>query len=115
MARPTKDDTEKQNTVLPPIRCTLDEKQRIQTQARKTGMSMSEYIRKMALSGKIIIKQSLVEFTYLEQLNKIGVNLNQQTKKFNATGQPPEQLNSLWSKLETLIDALVKTNTKEKR
>jgi hypothetical protein len=113
MARPKKDESEKQNTVLPPIRCTLEEKQQIQTYAQQAEMSVSQYIRTMALQGKIIIKQSLVEFTYLEQLNKIGVNLNQQTKKFNATGQPPEQLMSLWIQLEALIDKLMHPNTKE--
>lgn len=106
MARPTKDDTEKQNTVLR-VRCTQDEKQQIQTYARQTGMSMSEYIRKMTLSGKIIIKQSLVEFTYFDQLRKIGVNINQQTKALNATGRIPEQLPKLWEKLEELLNKMM--------
>ena len=112
MARPKKDDSEKQNTDLR-VRCTIEEKKQIQSNAITADMTLSEYVRTIALNGKIIIKQSMVEFTYLEQLNKIGVNLNQQTKKFNATGQAPEQLTVLWNKLETLIDALLKPSTKE--
>lgn len=112
MARPKKDDSEKHNTYFR-VRCTQEEKQQIQTYAKQAEMSASQYIRTMALQGKIIIKQSLVEFTYLEQLNKIGVNLNQQTKKFNATGKPPEQLMSLWSQLEALIDKLMNPAQKE--
>ncbi len=108
MARPTKD--KKQNTVLPPIRCTVDEKQQIQIKAIAVGMNLSQYVRNMALSGKIIIQQSFVEFTYLEQLKKIGVNLNQQTKKFNATGETPQQLNSIWNKLETVLNQLTPPN-----
>ena len=107
MPRPTKDDTEKQNTVLPPIRCTADEKTKISQNAKQSGLSLSEYVRTIALNGKIIIKQSLVEFTYFDQLRKIGVNINQQTKALNATGRIPEQLPKLWEKLEELLDKMM--------
>lgn len=107
MARPTKDETKKQNTVLPPIRCTAEEKAQINQKAEQADMSLSEYVRHMALKGKIILKQSLVEFTYLEQLRKIGVNINQQTKALNATGRIPEELPRLWVKLEALMDKMM--------
>lgn len=109
MARPTKDESEKQNTVLPPIRCTADEKAKISQKAEQAHMSLSEYVRQMALFGKIILKQSLVEFTYLELLRKIGVNINQQTKVLNATGRIPEELPRLWEKLEALMDKLLES------
>ncbi|MDL5051500.1 plasmid mobilization relaxosome protein MobC [Oscillatoria amoena NRMC-F 0135] len=107
MPRPTKDETEKQNTVLPPIRCTADEKSKINKKAEQSGLSLSEYVRTIALNGKIIIKQSLIEFTYLDQLRKIGVNINQQTRQLNATGLIPEDLPRLWGKLEELMDKLM--------
>ncbi|KAB2915557.1 MAG: plasmid mobilization relaxosome protein MobC [Bacteroidetes bacterium] len=109
MTRPVKDETEKQNTVLPPIRCTVYEKAQISQKAEQSGMTLSEYVRQMALKGKIVIKQSLVEFTYFDQLRKIGVNINQQTRQLNATGIVPEQLPRLWEKLEELMDKMLES------
>lgn len=106
MARPPKKDDGKLSAVVR-FRCTETEKQTIQTAAQKTGQTISEYVRHMALHGNITIKQDLVELETAQQLRKIGVNLNQLTKAYNSTGTPPKQLEQTWSKLEQAIDKLL--------
>jgi hypothetical protein len=103
MARPTKDDSKKLSTVLPPVRCTQKEKEMIVSRSKQAGMSMSEYLRHMALRGKINIRESQIDFEAVQQLRKIGINLNQATKKFNSTGNAPAELKTLWQKLDVLL------------
>lgn len=100
--------SQKFNKVLPPIRCTEQEKNKIYEQSLKAGLSLSEYIRQMALNGKIMVKQSDVDFETVQQLRKIGVNINQQTKKLNATGKVNYELTNLWKKLDGLLDTIIK-------
>jgi len=107
MARPTKDDAAKRSHSLPPVRCTEDEKNIILGKADKAGMSVSEFMRSMALRGQIIVKGSSLNLEVAGQLRKLGVNLNQQTKKLNATGVMPIELVNLWRKLETVLDKMM--------
>lgn len=107
MSRPTIEGSEKLSAVLPPIRCTEDEKTLIRARSNQSGLSMSEYVRQMALMGKIVVKESSFNPELIGQLRKLGVNLNQQTKKLNSTGVMPIELVTLWRKLETVIDDLM--------
>jgi len=107
MARPTKDDATKMSHSLPPVRCTEDEKKLILNKASQAGMSVSEFMRNMALRGEIIVKGSSLNLEVAGQLRRLGVNLNQQTKKLNSTGVMPIELVTLWHKLETVIDELM--------
>lgn len=108
MTRSTKNRNNMLSEVLPPIRCTEDEKKKIYAYSQKAGLSVSAYIRDIALKGKIIVRQNDVDFESVQQLKKIGINLNQQTKKLNATGVLPSELKSLWNKLDILIEKLIK-------
>lgn len=110
MSRPVKDDSEKLSHVLPPIRCTEDEKKLILSKSKSAGLSMSEYVRQMALSGKIVVRESSLNLDAAVQLRKLGVNLNQQTKKLNSTGVMPVELRQLWKKLETVLDQMMEQN-----
>lgn len=107
MSRPTIDGSEKLSAVLPPIRCTEDEKTLIKARSNQSGLSMSEYVRQMALTGKIVVKGNTLDLDAVTQLRKLGVNLNQQTKKFNSMGIMPVELKQLWAKLETVLDQLM--------
>lgn len=107
MSRPTIDSGEKLSAVLPPIRCTEDEKTLIKARSNQSGLSMSEYVRRMAVHGKITVRESSFNPELIGQLRRLGVNLNQQTKKLNATGVMPIELTTLWRKLETIIDNLM--------
>jgi hypothetical protein len=109
MSRPVKNNRDSVlSEVLPPIRCTSTEKQEIYDYADKAGLSVSAYVREMAVNGKIVVRHSDIDFESIQQLRKLGVNLNQLTKKFNATGKAPGELKALWSKLDILMERLLK-------
>ena len=107
MARPNKNTDDKASKVLPPIRVTDSEKAMIRSRAAQAGMTMSEYIRQMALYGEVTIRQSQYDHGFVEQLRRIGVNLNQQTKALNSTGAVRPELPVRWGKLATLIDHIL--------
>lgn len=108
MARPIKNDSERHTKVLPPIRVTEGEHAAIQGRAAQAGMTMSEFVRQMALKGKINIRRSRHDFETAEQLRRIGVNINQQTRRLNATGEVPTMLRLLWSDLQKILDDILK-------
>lgn len=72
---------------------TSEEKQQIKRNMHTAGLkTMTNYVRKMALSGRVIkidfttLKESLLETgQYVYELNKIGNNLNQIAHKLNQT------------------------------
>ena len=86
MARPAKEPIEKRTHWLK-FRINETERAQIGTMAEKTGLSLSEYMRRMALNGHIEIRESQADFELIRALERIGVNLNQITKKLNTTGQ----------------------------
>lgn len=110
MARPTLEDAAKMSHTLPAVRCTEVEKKHIKSKAAEAAISLSEYIRRMVFDGKIIIRQSNADFETIQQLRKLGVNLNQQTKKLNSTGAMPVELKAVWQKLETVLDKMMEEN-----
>lgn len=91
MARPKKQQQEKLNKVLP-IRCTETDYQTLRSRAEKAGLSLSTFVRDSALNSKIIVNQSAVDFSLLQELKRSGNNLNQIAMRYNATGliSPPE-------------------------
>lgn len=107
MARPTIDDATKLSHSLPPVRCTEAEKQLIKINARKAGLSVTEYIRQMTFRGKVVIQENNLDLETIHQLRKLGINLNQQTKKLNATGVMPVELKHLWVKLDAVLDKML--------
>lgn len=107
MARPTKEEGDKLSATLPAVRCTASEKKLIQTRSEDAGLSVSEYVRRMVLNGQVIIKHNKTDFEATQQLRKLGVNLNQQTKKLNATGVLPQELKNLWQKLNVVLDQMM--------
>lgn len=112
MESSTKDDGKKRVCVLPPIRLSETEKSRIKRRAEKAGMSLSNFIREVALNGKIIIKKENVDYPTINELRRIGNNLNQQTKHMNA-GRRPKGLEVVWKKLEQTLDLIVQKKEQE--
>lgn len=108
MPRPKKTDVEKLTHRLPHIRCTESDLARIQRNAERAGYTnLSDYIRRMALDGQIVVRRESTSFALVEQIRRLGVNVNQQTRKFNATGNVPDELRRLWAKLETVLDGIL--------
>ena len=106
MVRPKKNETALSTTVI--IRLHPDDKKIIQERAKKAMLSVSKYMRLMSLDGAINIQESRADFALVQELNKIGVNLNQMVKKFNAVGTTPAPaLLSVLSQLQDILFRLI--------
>jgi hypothetical protein len=76
------------------VKCSLYERKAIEARAKSTGLSISEYLREMALTGKIDRREKALPKEVLEMagtLNHSAANLNQLAKKRNSG----EELNAL--------------------
>lgn len=107
MARPKKDDSDKQTKHLPPVRCTEAEYARIIEKAEQACLTLSEYIRRVSLSRKLTANVRKVDPELVFQLRKLAVNVNQQTRKLHQTDRVPGELKQLWEKLNRLLDQIV--------
>ncbi|HZP09037.1 plasmid mobilization protein [Methyloceanibacter sp.] len=81
--------------VIPPIRCTQDERAAIKTAADQAGLSVGAFVRALALGkpGPRAVRRPPVERKELARLlghlGKIGSNVNQLAHGFNRTGILP--------------------------
>ena len=108
MARPKKEQEEKRDCVLPPLRCTAVERNIIKQRAIAAGLTQSTYLRNMAVSGRVVVKQSKADFELVKQLRHIGVNLNQMTRAMHQTsGEIPAMLSATLARLQTLLDRVM--------
>jgi len=76
------------------LKCSLFERRAIEARAKSTNLTVSEYLREMALTGKIDIRQKAFPKEILAlsgTFNHIAANLNQIAKKRNSG----EELNAL--------------------
>lgn len=100
MARPRKDEHEKRNEVVR-LRLTLAEHEHVRSQAETAGVTVSEFLRRRALG--YIVPQARVrrgaDPMLLNELNRIGVNLNQIAR--NQNSGRPERLDA-----EVVLDEL---------
>ena len=63
---------------------TDEEKKRIEKRAAKF-QSTAAYLREMALKGKIVERPPSITLEHYMELNKIGNNINQLTRRVNST------------------------------
>lgn len=63
------------------IRISNKDKQRIQALAKKSKLSLSEYMINSSIKAKIIVEADKSQ--YITELRRIGNNINQITKKVN--------------------------------
>ena len=106
MTRPILDAHEKRTENLPPIRVRLSELLYIQEQSKIAGLSVTDYIRTLALTEEVKPRKSKIEGSLLVELNRIGVNLNQITKHVNAGRTDPNILNHAMNDLIQIMDKL---------
>lgn len=82
--RPTKDI--KRNRVVT-LKCASYEQTRISVNAKKAGLSVSEFLREMGLNGQVVtIEKALPKevLVAIGTLNHLAANLNQIAKKRNS-------------------------------
>jgi len=112
MARPKKEIAERQDKRFPTVRCTATELADLYAKSHKAQLTLSEFIRRSSLKGKIIIKKSVdpMNFSLIHELNKIGTNLNQIAKKANSTGDVSKSITKVNEKIEKVLDRILTTN-----
>lgn len=107
MARPKKAPQEKRSKHLPAVRMTEAELIHVADQAEMAGLSLSDFIRQRALSGKVTPRRSPIEASNLTELNRIGVNLNQIARAVNrGRDEDPHHIGFVLNELHQLMQKL---------
>ena len=83
MVRPLKQKYERLSEQLPPVRVTSAQLAYVQKQAANAGLSVTDYLRTLALTEKVKPCKTKLETSLLVELNRIGVNLNQIARAAN--------------------------------
>lgn len=98
MARPKKQAAEKRTHRLH-LRCTADEYKAISVGADRAQLSLSDYMRHMAIHGSIVLPAAVANDNLLSlepedrrALRSMANNLNQLTKRFHASELKPRGL-----------------------
>lgn len=77
MGRPIKQAHERRTVSLPPVRLTAAEHAYVSEQAATAGLSLTQYMRTLALTERVRPAKAKIDAALLVELNKIGVNINQ--------------------------------------
>lgn len=92
MARPTLEPDERLSETLRVALRPVD-KLAVFRAAALAGLSPSAYARKMLLTGKVVrVQTSKPDPETMDQLRRIGINLNQAVHKFHGTDEVPPEL-----------------------
>lgn len=111
MARPKKDAGSKARPVMGFRPKDAAEETAILKRVEESGLSRSDYLREMAVTGRVIVSKSVpsspLPFELIQELNHIGVNLNQAMKKFHGTGEMPPKLPALLKEVEAAVTKVI--------
>ena len=77
MARPTKNEHEKRIATLPTIRVTTAERVLIEDKAVTAGLTITDFVRVLALHEEVKPRKTKLEASFLVELNRVGNNVNQ--------------------------------------
>lgn len=103
MARPKKEQAQKRPHRIS-VRLSDDELLHLRERANQAGSSTSNYLRKVALSGKVVVRQKTDNGAVVRQLLRIGNNLNQLTRMAHIHGNPHrEKLQQVLSDVQTVV------------
>ena len=107
MARPKKPTSDKRAQWIK-ARVSPAEHAEILLHAAKASLSSSEFLRRAALSTEVVVQQSAsADFETVDQLRRIGVNLNQLARVANKTGYMPDGLEEALAKVDQLLDRMI--------
>lgn len=94
------------------IRWTSGEMVALEQRAAQSGLSRSEFIRQMALSGCITVQQSRsLDAMAIKTLNKLGNLLNQAIKRLHIHGELPPEVASLSTAIEDEVTRAINHDT----
>ena len=104
MARPKKAPDAKRDLRVA-FRLSAPDAEALGARAKAAGLPVSAYARTMALGGTVrIVRSAEPDFALLDQLRRIGVNLNQLAREQHRRGgSDPDYLHHLCERIETLL------------
>lgn len=103
MARPKKQPAERR-TISLSCRVTATERLGIETAAAHAGLSASEYMRRQALTGRVVVRERrVIDHATFDQLRRIGVNLNQLTRIAHQAGEVPAEVSRAAAIVERFV------------
>lgn len=106
MSRPILSEHEKRSEIVR-TRLTFSERAYVEQQASNAGLSMAEYIRVLALTEEVKPRKTKLDASFLVELNRIGVNLNQIA---HATNIGRDDKNILHYAIDELVAMMAKLN-----
>ena len=109
MARPRKDPHAKRDLRVA-FRLSAPDAETLANRAKQAGLPVSTYARQMTLSGKVTVRpaRATLDFETLDQLRRIGVNLNQLTRAYHRRGaDEPGYLRDLCQQIEDVLDRAI--------
>lgn len=98
------------DTVLPKVRCSVEESDRIRQFAESADMTLSSYIRTCALKkGRVVVKQrkAIADDALILEVNRIGVNLNQIARALNRGAGVSGEWEAVRVDAERVLDRLM--------
>jgi len=106
---------EARTKLIPPIRCTEEERAAIKAAADRAGLGVGAFLRAAALgdAGPRAVRRPPIERKELARLlghlGKVGSNLNQLAHAYNGRGQMPAlaELTAMREQVKELRDALL--------
>ena len=103
MARPSKAERDRRAHQVN-VRFTFEEMRRIRAAADRAGLTITDLVRRRSLRVRVVVKKSRsLDWNVVDQLRRIGVNLNQAVHVANATGELPPDLARIAAYVENLL------------
>lgn len=108
MPRPRKPDTE-QLTKQVNFRISAADYERLRATAERAGMPVSDFLRHVALTGRVIELPSIINRDAFVELVRIGTNVNQIARRLNAGGEVPQPVvDAAHRQLAEILERLLK-------
>ena len=101
--RPTKPEGQARTLALPSIGVIPVEISFIEALAATAGLPLSTYVRKVLTHRRVAPAKTAIDDKLLLELNRIGVNLNQQTAHSNAGRHSPDMVAQTLTELRDLL------------
>ena len=83
MARPLINEDKKKSASLPSIRLTQQERNLIDDKAATAGLSVTEFVRVLALTERVKPRKTKLDASLLVELNNVGVELSRHGNNLN--------------------------------
>lgn len=107
MARPPLPKAERRDDRLPNLRVTAAERALVEERAEAAGLSLVEYCRHAIFKTRIAPKRGTIDQALLVELNRVGVNLNQIARHFNAGRDLPPDFPDVLAEIRAAVQKVL--------